>query len=623
MVAALQNPDGHPTWLWDRDAVTAWVAGGATLQRRHGVPVAVQRLIDNGILELRGNTWKQGRVAIHQLAARAVRELADAGTLADLASVLADEWLLQITDAESPALPSTLHSNLRPIAALPELPQSTRQAAVALLRFRQPDSPQSLVVETESLDEVATYLRQGGATGLAELADKLAEIGAAEQSLGRSDEAHARYIQAVQIYHQLIDHDESVSDDLRASYLRSLGDLEESLGRSDDARESFARSVRLYERLTETSTDGDLKYLVALAKLHDRLGNPDEKDRVLARVDRFVNQPAVTAAAGADTTSVLRRGDSLWRLGRQLRSLGRVDEARDLLARAVDTYRQTDPTMKPLAESHANVVLREMADIHIETGQWQDAAECLTQAVTEAEWTAGDSHVLLASVQKRLGQLDNVAVNLALAAPSVAEHERPAPPPNEAAYWRRVRDIVRGFKELRLNELLLDAWERGRWDDAVGLGAGVLEIAQKRAEASPGDHEQDLADAHQSLGVSFLQLDRLDEAVDHLTRSAAISQMLTELEPGDRQIRKKLADALVLLGHATAQGGELEEATMALDRSVGILQELADQSSDDKSVHRSLARTLDAQSRVHLCAGRSALIRKFVGGPGGLGVAEP
>ncbi len=29
MVAAIQDPDGHPTWLWDRDAVADWVAGGA------------------------------------------------------------------------------------------------------------------------------------------------------------------------------------------------------------------------------------------------------------------------------------------------------------------------------------------------------------------------------------------------------------------------------------------------------------------------------------------------------------------------------------------------------------------------------------------------------------------
>src|SRR5690606_26269674 len=67
IVAALQDPDGHPTWLWDRDAVAKWVAGGVALARHHQVPVALRRLADSGLIELRG-TWRGGQVAIHQLA---------------------------------------------------------------------------------------------------------------------------------------------------------------------------------------------------------------------------------------------------------------------------------------------------------------------------------------------------------------------------------------------------------------------------------------------------------------------------------------------------------------------------------------------------------------------------
>lgn len=605
MVAALQDPDGHPTWLWDRDTVTTWVTGGTALSRRHGVPVVVTRLIDHGILELRGNTWRQGTVAIHQLAARAVRELADAEALAALASVLTNEWLLQVTDPEAPAKGSTLHSNIRPITALQALPDLTRQAATALLGY---DSPPSLHVVSNllapTLEEFAPYLRQGGVLGLTELAGDLLDVALQEQELGLTSRADARFAQAEQIYLQLLD-DDSVSDDLRAVHLWRLSELQEVVGRSNEARETRTWAIRLYERLTENDINhGDLESLVVLVRLHERHGDSDRANQLLALVDKYLEHaelagPATAEPPVADHLASFERGESLRSRAAQLRSLRRDDEAKELLAQAVELFGMV--SQHHGLNVYAAFAGRELADIHIGTGHWDAAAECLTQVVASIPTT--DNRVLLASVQKRLGRTEEVSTLISAAATLSVDSAKPS----ESEYpdgWEKFRDLLHKTWEYRLLRLLVRAMERERWNDAAGLAAGLLQIAQQHAEVNPGDHEQDLADAHQMLGKILARLRQLDESTYHLTRSVVIFEMLAELEPDNENLRLELARSLFWLGTTTSLLGRSEDATAQLGRSILLWQELLKHPPADGSAIRGLTDTLSMLATVHRGADR-------------------
>lgn len=606
MVAALQDPDGHPTWLWDRDTVTAWVCDGSTLARRHGVPIVVQRLMDYGVLELIGDTWKQGKVAIHRLAARTVRELAGTDKVFRLASVLLDEWLLKLTDPGAPAPPHSIHRNVGPIAALPELPEATRHAATALLQFKAPPSPDALEFRVRIFDEFAPYFRQGGAIGLAELADKRAEFAADELALGRASEAREKFAQSVRIYLQLIEN-QSVPDELRADYLMRLAQLEGSLGESESARDSSSRAIRLYERLTEKDVDyKDLESLVALVKLHERLGNIDEKNRVLSRVDRYLKHYESAGPASDDSTVAFQRGKSLWHLGKQFLVLGRSPDAKHLLEKAVENFRRMDSPEGRVGDFMAAQVLEDLVEIHIGAGHWQNALNCLTEI--SSEFLTAERRVLLASVQKRVGRLDEVTTNLSAAARAgralIAEERRDEPEFVDQGLLEEVRGVARNFMETRLKELFVDALRREMWDDAAGLSAGFLEIAQKRAATAPGDYEEELATAHLAMGMSLLRLDRLDESENHLTRSTVLFEMLSELDPENGAHRQGLATSLTMLGSRGRRLGKLGEATEMLSRSVSLWQELSNQSPDDESVIGALDEALSALASIHLLAGR-------------------
>jgi len=601
MVAALQDPDGHPTWLWDRDTVTTWVTGGHTIPRHHGVPVVVQRLIDHGILQLRGDTWRQAKLAIHQLAARAVRELAHTKNLADLAAILTNEWLLQLTDRDRPAMPGTLHANIRPIAALPTLPDATADAASALLSFHSPPHKRVHEVFASNLDELAPHLEAGGAVGLAELADSLQELAMDERTLGRLSEADARFERAEQIYQQLID-DRSVSDELRARYLTGLGRLQETLGRPHDAHKSRTRAVRLYERLTERDLDNhDLSSLVSLVKLYDQLGHAEQKNRLLAQVDGYLKHAGSAVPAGTDLAIAVQSANSLRSLASQFRALGRNDEAADLLVQAIELYAATDPP----AKLFARMAWEELAQIRIETGKWHAAAQCLTEVV--ATFSDADSRVLLASVQLRLGHPDEVTANLsAVARPSTDGEDEPAPhiePSEDRDEWETDKHrLLRQINVMRLRQLWVEATKLQRWHDAAGLSTSLLDVTQQHPDAALGDHEKDLADAHQMLGLVLVRLGQWDESTDHLTRSAVIFEMLAEVEPDNEQLRLELARSLFWLGIVSSLLGRSDDATAHLGRSVLLWQELLTNSPADGAAVEGLTNALSELAAVHLGA---------------------
>lgn len=562
MVAAVQSCDGHPTWLWDQGSVSRWVTGGGVLARHHGVPLAVQRLLDHGIVELRGDTWKQGQVAIHPLAARAVRELAGAATVAGLATAIADEWLIRLTDPRVMAESGDIRRNLEPLANFPDLPTPTAHAIYAMLGYARPPSPEVLAWERDNLEDFTTHLEHGGAIGRARLADEYQSIAKNEAELGLLVESQARLTRAAEIYQQLVD-DSSLNDDLRAGYLKHLAEVQESLGQHDQAQKNFTRAAHVYTRLTEVSLDKDdlRSHVVALVELHDKLGNHGQKDALLARADELL-QRSVEGDPSGDDQAALQQASTWAMLADQLKVLGRIDEAKEFLTRAAESYQQGG--LDPLHDD----AMRSLARLHIQTSQWKDAEVCLAGLVAN-EHPEVEDIVLLASLQKRGGHPVEAAQGLARAAERYRKRgssDRDEPLDIHALLketTERVHDSI-------LSVLELTAQRHNRWSDAAGLSLEILDRTQKRAEASPGDHEEDIARAHYRVGTNLLQQGRPDQAVDHLGRSVRIRELIAELDPSNTEAQQNLASTLVLLGIARHKLGEYEDSRDCLSRSVDL-----------------------------------------------------
>ena len=593
MVAAIQDPDGHPTWLWERDDVANWVAGGPALARRHGFPVAIQRLIDSGVVQLRGETWKHGQVAIHRLAARAVREQASTTALVELAGILANEWLLRLTANWAELSDADIRRNLHPIAALPNLATPTREAATALLGYAQPES---VTMHQEVFEDMAPYLTRGGALGLAVMANQLIDIGDGQEDLGLLDEARRSRTRAAETYRQVLE-DPSLDDELRSTFLVNLALVEDRLDQPTQANEHRRHAARILERLTQTTADDTtalLAHLAALADVYDELGNQDERALVLDRAAALpIPSPAhnPTSTTRAPTTA---DGQAQEKLGKALHTLGRVEDAKECLGQAAQTYEQLED------DSARNDVLRRLARLHIESADWAAAEACL-RSVTSGDLAQGTDYVLLASVQRHLGRLIDAEQNLARAAekyrdPGADAESLTAGLPPELA--EEISELLAYGRMVGLHKALhmlsRKALKRERWEDATGLLESILDFTQERSQASGADHdtEAELATAHEQVGRTSLLAGRPDKAFRHFRQAGTIRQLLADLAPGDTEAQTDLAFNLASLGMCHDQLGQLDEAVEVLVQSAAIYRRLADQAPDDRATQDMLANVL-------------------------------
>ena len=619
MVAALQDPDGHPTWLWDRDSVAGWVAGGQTLTRRHGMPVAVQRLIDNGIVELRGGTWRGGQMAIHRLAARAVRELPDPATLAQIAAILAEEWLLELTANPSAAQPDALRGNLRPIGALGDLlPVAARQTVTALLGFRQPQPSRHWAGLTrERVDALEPYLRLGGASVRIELASTLLDLAGQETTLGRPEQARTAYRRAADLYRQLVD-DSSLDDDELASCLMRLGDIEAQFGDPEQARAHRERAATLLRRLADTASGtGQIsRYLARLITLHDLLGNQDRNAETLVLAEELLTRPPDDIPSTADPPRVLHQGET-WRiLAELMEQAGRLDTAKECLSRASTVYEKF-PHLRDLTDMDWAEAVQELALLHATTGEWSNAESLLNRLTDTSQFDPEDSTgeqdtfehrrrealVLLASVQTHLGHGDDASQSMARAA---SQYPEPTPDDDGGEWFDNLSDDVREVvqqnerklkRSLLLNTLRVAAVlsaEKGRWEEAEGLHEALLEFAQNDADAAPGDAEAEgaLADAHMVLGVGLRRQGASGDAVAHLSRAVDIRQFLSELDPGSVDAQRNLARALYWQARSLDHAGRGHEGLDAMTRSVNAYRRLSEQAPDDSESAANLADAL-------------------------------
>lgn len=588
MVAAIQDPDGHPTWLWGREEVADWVGGGKTLECRRGIPVAVQRLIEHGLLELLGDSWTDGRLSIHRLAARAVREASSEVLLAELASLLVNEWLIEITATPAPD-PSLLRGGVLPIYELAASTKSTRQAAAAILSYAKSVTIDDLAFYELHLNQLALFLQRGGATGRAHLALLTGSVGDMEQALGMSEAARARWSQSAQTYQELVD-DPSVDDRMHARSLAERADLEEKLGDPDRATATRRQSCTLYETIVERSDSIEHlgSDLVALAKLHRRLGDVTDERTVRRRIDHLSRQATLPNATAQDRTSEFNRAMTHEQLGRQLHELGRLDEARTNLLRAADGYRAIDFGWL------ADQAMVSLADVCIASQDWTAAEEALLNVAASDDELTDEFRTRLASVQARLGRRREARKSLR----RVAKRTSSATivPPLDLTAARRAQE--RFFRRegatvvsLALGKLLGDAFDYGRLEDALGLAVALADLADDNVHANPGDPELEerLADENAKAGVILLVLKRPAEAVSRLERAVRIRDTLAELDAADNRGRERLGTTLLTLGVARVQAGATAEGISALRRGTGILEHLAESETLDRSVLAELA----------------------------------
>lgn len=624
MVAAVQDPDGHPTWLWDRPAVAGWVADGHTLARRHGMPVAVQRLLEHGVLELRG-AWRDGRITLHRLAVRAIREAADPGALAELAGILTEQWLLAITANPEAARPEVLHRSLRPITVLPGLPTPTRTMATALLAYQQPGRG-SADFARRMAESLQPYLAVGGVTVRLELARYLVDLGDAEAALGRTGRAEAEYREAGDLYRQLVE-DPSLTDDERASCLKALGDLDAHLGDPDQAGAHRQQAARLLDRLTDTGADPGAgtgtrgRRLVALITVYDLLGDSAGRARAEARAVALLTHAPADLPNDPTLEDDLEQGYTWQTLGALMQQAGHLDQAKDCLTRAAAAYERSTGGGK--FDVRWQKAVLELGLLHARTGLWADAETHLTRITNpqqtprpdpfeesyvddEGGWTyvpdsERDALVLLASVQTHLGRREDADQSLARA----AEQYRDPTSDDELGTddWvdslpDDVREILRqSWEEHRRDTLFFLAafsLRDSRWEDARGLSSSLLDLAQQGADAAPGDEEAEaeLARAHQSMGWALNGLGVSDDAAMHLTRAVDIRQMLTDLDPSRVGAHRQLAHALYLQAFSLDKAGRHQAGADSMTRSVSAFRRVAELAPDDLQAARGLADAL-------------------------------
>lgn len=631
-VAAIQDPDGHPTWLWDRDTVADWVAGGQTLARHHGIPVAVQRLIDSGIVELRGGTWNGGVLAIHQLAARAIREGAASGPLGDIAGIVLRQWLLELTSNPHGGPPAHLRRSLRPIAELADLPDPTRRAVTALLAYRQPTSTSETFAES-----VVPHLNQGGTTGRIAHARLLFKIADEQAALGQQGEAQATYAMAANAYRRLID-DDPLDADERARCLMRLGDTETQLGNPEQARTAWEQAADLLDRLVDTAEDTEkLKLLSDLLELFDHLGHQDRKDAALARAENLLLPSLQHSAAAIDPPDLTEEGGALRAMAHLLARAGRLEAAKQYLGHEAALYEQHPDWHQVTVRRWADSV-QERALLHAQTGEWSEAERLLTLVtdIQQAPWLASlaeaflgfvdslasgskrDALVLLASVQTRLGRSEEAEASLAQAAdyyrepPSENEDPDVVPelPDDAPTDLRRLleeqRRQLQAFELLGtgrfLSGLAEESSTRGRWADALELRRSALDLAQQAADADPGEPavELSLAAQYMEIGLTFGQREAWDDAARHYANAADIVQMVTELDPDRIEYHQRFL-AFVRERQAIYLGitGRPEAAADAMARSVSAHRRIVESAPQNADAAAVLAEALTDLARRH------------------------
>lgn len=601
LVAAIQSPDGHPTWLWD-GAVAGWVTGNPPTERRAGMPAGVRRLVEYRILDLRGGIWTGGRLAIHQLAARAIRERAQPQHIEELAEILATQWLLHVADYEFAAR-TELRRNVEQLLSLDTpLTDGARRTASALAEFSKGPDPNEVADQQRRLAVLEPHWEAGGITGRVHRAKDLATLAAKQASLGMQVDAHANYRRSAEDYESL-SVEPSATDAERADWLRALGQVYDGLGQPSTAQRSRERAVDLYRKLLEAELDvrTRLEHVLALAKLLDRLGRSEDKHDVLERNREPLRVGAATlpAISEVETDKSVLKGRGLFtaRYAAYLKQIGEFEAAAEQRLAAAGLYRRANPDWGDEMELEA-------ARLYIALKRWPDAEPPLRRVVAN-DPTNVRARVLHACVLMHLGHIEGAGADLQAAARRREEREAADSMDGAEAEQPDTRHADVDFASVRLRAYEKEATDRGRWGDAVGLSGQILAIAQARSDADPGGHESQLAAEYDNHASNLLMNGDRPEALEALLKAIRIRETLSAMTPGEPEHRVRLALSLTAFGNVSVQQSDDDGAAAdALGRAVTALESITDDDDPHTEIPRFLGWALSGLGALHLKTNR-------------------
>jgi len=562
MVAALQDPDGHPTWLWQRDSVCEWVAGEtelpATRTRMHP---GVKRLVDYGIIQITGS-WQAGRLAIHQLAARAIREASAPEELALAGAVLAEQWLCELTSNPANAQHPNIRAAVGPIAALPKLNALTRSTATALVGFSAPSTNQtSIERDLWELELLEPHLVRGGAVGRADLAERLANIGRAQRELGRHSEAHNNLDAASSIYRDLAALAD-LNDNLRAKYLVSLADIDAEMDQPGPSLERRRKAAKLLKRYAarKSTSDAPISDRLALAEIYQNLSDDNESRAALdSALSLWESRPP---AGAVEDRAAAEEASTLAKLGEQLAKAGRLTEAKSYLLQAARLNEKTKlGRLVRLERIHTR-----LAYVCSQLGEWREAEKWFER--TECD------PLLLASVQLHQGRVREAQANVDSSASRYSARSNQNPDRDDREVDSEIRELIKDELAFVLAKLTQTAMKHERWEDAAGLAEGGLEFTRAKSDASPGEDPIELSNAYRHAGLASLRAGRFQVAATHFASGANIAELLWQMSPADHKRRLEYGQSLYWVASSHARAGQPGAAVRPARRAVEVLEGL-------------------------------------------------
>lgn len=566
-VAAVQDPDGHPTWQWDRMDVRTWVAGAGELETRHGRPVVVDRLRAYGLIEVVGDAWTGGRLAMHQLAARALREAIPVEDLTRIGVILTLEWLANLVVDDA-----FLGPNIAALLEHTDVDETpARVVAGGLATFagvleREADADVPSIRSRELKETLAQYrasegvLAHLGPRSKHFLALQAAFIAQSFRTLGDAAEAIRYADRATALYEEIVA-DPATPEKARADALVELSEHYEAEGHKNQARKYRAAAADQYERLLLASaTPADrIDWVTQLAQLAEELGEPDRAFRVRASFTFASELLSYTPTGNHDAYA---HGARLKKLAKLQVRLGSGDDAKLTYVRAAEVYREY------AHEQLARDVDLERLSLIVAAGEWNEAEVLITRLLDTAgrdqDRTFADDLMRLASARTHLPEPEQAveavarAIDIYRAVTARDVNERSSGADDDEDPGRH------GLGQLRLLGALEE--QAGRLDEAFEIYGSEL---ARRESVRLGEFEDELADTYYRLGLTAYQLNRYSEAADHLASAVRIYEMLVALTP-EAALQQQLTDSLLPLALAQRDLGDTGSAIQTNRRLVAV-----------------------------------------------------
>lgn len=564
LIAALHDPAGHPTWIWQRDEILTWLNGddARTLPTAR-MPHAVRRLIDHSILRFTGPSWQEGSVSIHQLAARAIRETIGRETLETAANLMANAWLLRLSEPPMIVDYTDVARHMRVLRDSSPEPQPLTQFLLARTEERHTSGALSRALNVTLRKKYGHYFLEGGVVGKFQLASLLNSY-----TEGATDPDSLRF--AKDLLLEIVDADETTIA-LKAQCLSVLADIEERLLNRASAREHQARGASLNEHLLSAGDEDGGSEALRLASAIDltryRLSTGDRAGAI-----------AVAREAARMVTMSASDQESEWDMVRAelynyLLQCGLLDEAEQLWdagggGRRLDGIDKDDPSHKELLFARSRAL--NLAFRH----EWAAAEDLLSRI--------GKGRLLLASIQAHQGDggQSRAAVTIAEGSSNVSPDTSDEPPSSsgpddDELDSDQLDDLCRMITEDALSSALRKSL-RWRIDDLPVMTATLsflnacadpLDRSEQRSRAwlliCIGQKTKD-ADSHQARnqvesGIAIYEmlhaLDSRDETV--VEGMVFAHSLMCDLDLTQESKRHHLEAAVGLLGGLPAPSPQL------------------------------------------------------------------